>query len=244
MGEVEALRRAAVGLRREWEEPELARAGSWSDVAVWFGSLLMLGPRQLRGVGAFASVVLISRTWAAAHRRHTRAVNDVLGRVVELLAEDLEDRAAMNDALEEQAADLALLRSHTDWHADHDATIEQRFGEVDARVQVLEHAVDEVGVWEAVVDGRKLRVGSRLGYAEAETAVVVLPDAEAEALHAAVMGESFDQAVMARALALVRVAHERRLAAEVADGPVEGEDEPPVAGPPTPYNPRDEHPGV
>jgi hypothetical protein len=98
---VERLRDAAVALRRDWEEPELH--GRWSDVAVWFGTLGLLGPRRTQGVGLFATFVLISRTWAQAHRRHTRSVNDVIGRLVEAVTEDLEDRAAVDAAVDELA---------------------------------------------------------------------------------------------------------------------------------------------
>lgn len=102
--QVRELRDAAVALRREWEEP--SRDARWEDVAVWFGSLAMLGPARLRGFGAFASVTLISRTWAAAHRRHTRHVNDVVGRAVELVAEDLEDRASTDDFVQRLAESM------------------------------------------------------------------------------------------------------------------------------------------
>lgn len=104
---VDQLRDAAVALRRDWEEPNLE--GRWSDVVVWFGTLGLLGPRATRGVGAFASFVAISRTWAAAHRRHTRSVNHVVGLVTELVAEDLEDRAAVDDAVDELAGKVARL---------------------------------------------------------------------------------------------------------------------------------------
>jgi hypothetical protein len=185
--EVVELRRAAVALRREWEEPR--SEGSWKDVAVWFASLAMVGPQRTRGIGVFASVVLISRTWAAAHRRHTRHVNDVVGHVVELLVDDLEDREATGDALEEQAAELALLRSHTDWHADHDATVEQR-------LSGLEHAVaiDAVAV-------------------EDETAVRI-PVHAARAVRAFIHGDHFEAGDIDEAVAAIDAfieRHDRRM---------------------------------
>jgi hypothetical protein len=99
--EVERLRAAI----REFGAPSDVepRQGDWQDVAVWFGSLLMLGPRATRGVGAFASVALISRVWSRRQFRVEDRMRHVLRATLDLLAEDLEDRAAYDASVDELA---------------------------------------------------------------------------------------------------------------------------------------------
>jgi hypothetical protein len=133
--EIERLR----GAIREFGAPSDVQPGEagWQDVAVWFGSLLMLGPARLRGVGAFASVALVSRVWSRRQFRVEDRMRHVLRATLDLLAEDLEDRAAQEDALEEAVASLRSvageLGSHTGWHAEHDADVEQRLTNLEVR---------------------------------------------------------------------------------------------------------------
>jgi hypothetical protein len=159
--DIQALRDAGVALRREWEDPPVH--GRWSDAAVWFGSLLMLGPARTRGVGMFASVVLISRTWAAAHRRHTRHVNDAVGAMVIVLADDLEDRAAVDDAFavsssltnlaDSQTRGVTALSEAINAHTDQIAELRAPAAttEVTADVDLAYLTPSQVGVLNALV---------------------------------------------------------------------------------------------
>lgn len=99
--EVERLRLAI----REFGAPSDVEPGGagWEDVAVWFGTLAMLGPRATRGVGAFASVALISRVWSRRQFRVEDRMRHVLRATLDLLAEDLEDRAAYDASVDELA---------------------------------------------------------------------------------------------------------------------------------------------